>query len=427
MLRLYNTILIPIRAGATLWALASSRSARRDEWQERRARRFPPIRPGGAWIHGSSVGEARIVGKLAERLSEVRQDLAVALSCTTPTGRAVLAGSGFAPSSFFAPLDFRGLPGRALDALRPAVLVLVETELWPNLLHEAATRAVPVAIVNARLGPERMRRYRALRKLYRPLLGGIRRIGAQSAEDAERYAAIGADPSRISVTGNIKYDLPAPGIPASVLRERFDLDADRPVLAAGSTGPGEEPPVLEAYATVRAAFPRAFLVLAPRHPERTGEVERLAAERGFRVHRLSKGPDRDASRNDILLVDTIGELAALYAMTSAAFVGGSLVPIGGHNVLEPAAAGVPVLFGPHTHHVAGPADHLLRSGAAIRVSDAEALGRAWTDLLRHPERRSSMAAGAARLVQRNGGALQRSVDLLLSLIDPAGAASENHA
>src|SRR6185436_10313872 len=204
----------------------------------------------------------------------------------------------------------------------------------------ASRRGVRVAIVNARLSPERMARYRRLRGLFRPLLDRIAAIGAQSGDEAERFAEIGAPRERIRVTGNVKYDLPVPRVARGDLRRRFGLDDARPVLVAGSTGKGEDGGVLDAFLAARARHPRLWLVIAPRHPVRSDEVEREAALRGVRVHRLSSGRDGEAGAADGLLVDRVGELAALYAMASVAFVGGSLVPIGGHNLLEPAAASV---------------------------------------------------------------------------------------
>lgn len=422
MLRLYNTALLPLRAAAALYAAWASRDpARAVEWAERRARTLPSTPPGGLWIHAASVGEVAILRQIVRVLRVERERLPIATSCTTPAGRAGLSEASLADAAFFVPLDFAGMPGRILDALRPRALVLVETELWPNLLHEAAERGVEAVVVNARLAPERMARYRRLRALYAPLTMTLR-VGAQSAADAARFAEIGVPDGRISVTGNVKYDLPVPATSGAELRARFGL-GERPVVVAGSTGEGEEALVLDAFLATRKVVPSAYLVLAPRHVARAAEVLREAAARGVTLVRRSSVEEGGAPSGDGLLVDTLGELSGLYAMAGAAFVGGSLVPIGGHNVLEPAAAGVPVLFGPHTQHVAEPARALLSAGAALRVDDSRALGSAFTLLCGDRERARAMGAAGRAVVSRNGGALLRTVELVLEVAREARARS----
>lgn len=418
MLGLYNAVLLPLRAAASLWAAWGARHGeRRHEWNERRARTLPEIRPGGLWIHGASVGEARLVGLVVDAVRARNPGLPIAVSATTRTGRLGLPGSPRADATFFAPLDFRGYPDRVLDAVRPGTLVLVETELWPNLLHAAAERRVPAVLINGRLSPERMSRYRRLKRLYAPLLAGLSRVGAQTVPDAERLLELGVREPALVVTGNIKYDLRAPAVEARQLRARFGLAAERPVVAAGSTGAGEDGAVIDAFLETRRTYPDLFLILAPRHPQRADAVAREASGRGLALHRMSSGADERAGRSDGLLVDVVGELAALYVLARAAFVGGSLVPIGGHNVLEPAAAGVPVLFGPHTHHVTEPADALLAVEGAERVTNAHELATAWSRLLADGSRRERMARRAAGVIEANRGALARSVELILGCVD----------
>lgn len=419
MLRLYNIVLLPLRAVSALCAWSVRDPRRASEWAERRARSLPAVSAGGLWIHGASVGEVRIVRELARSIREQRPVLPLVISSTTRAGRALLPGPPLVDAAFFMPLDFPGTPARVLDAVRPAALVLVETELWPNLLHEASERRVPVVVVNGRLSPRRMSRYRRLLGLYRPLLEGLAKIGVQTEQEAQRFVELGARPQAITVTGNVKYDLPHPVSDASSLRLRFGLTRERPVLVAGSTGPGEEALVIDAFVAARREHPDLFLILAPRHPERGDEVEREAGSRGVRLHRLSSVDPGSAGGGDGLLVDTLGELASLYGVGSVAFVGGSLVPVGGHNVLEPAAAAVPVVFGPHTDHVAGPAETLLRAGGGYRVRDAADLTRVVRELLADPSRRRRMTEAAAGVVRANAGALERSVDLVLSVVDGA--------
>lgn len=429
MLRLYNAMLSPLRLATAVRHWLEPRGDRRGEWLERRAVRPPVVRPGGVWLHGASVGEARVAGALAAGLRARRRQMPICVSAVTPNGRRQIDGIREADAAFYVPLDFRGLPGRVLDAVRPKVLILIETELWPNLVHEAGDRGVAIVILNARLSPERLRRYAFLRGLYRPLLDRLSAVGAQSDDDARRFVALGAHPERVRVTGNVKYDLPTPAADPDALRSRFGIGRDRPVVVAGSTGPGEERLVLEAFLAARRAHRSLFLVLAPRHPERAPEVFREALSRQVSLHRLSDGNDAAAGLADGLLVDGVGELARLYGVAWIAFVGGSLVPVGGHNVLEPAAAGVPVLFGPHTGHVKEPAEALERAGGALRVVGPDDLGRAWIELIGDSERRTTMARRAAGVVRSNRGALDRSVSLVVPFLDavPGGSAIERKA
>jgi len=416
MLRLYNLLLLPLRPVAAIWAIwARRRAGGSVEASERLARRLPRLEPGGIWIHGSSVGEARIAASLAGALRKRRPGRSLAVSAFTRTGRAQLPSRPDVDAAFYLPLDFRRLSGRLLDAMQPSLLAIVETELWPNLLHEAGQRAVATVLVNGRISQEKMPRYRRLAGLYRPLLAGMHLIGAQSEQDAERFAELGAAASSIQITGNIKYDLPAPDVDEEDLRRQLGLPADRPVFVAGSTGPGEEQLVLEAFTLARKETPLLHLILAPRHPERSDEVQTLISARGLSNRRLSVPASRPHCDTDVLLVDSVGQLGRLYKLGMAAFVGGSLVPIGGHNMLEPAALGVPVLFGPHTGHFSEPAAMLEKAAGCERVQDAQALGRAVAALLRDPARRQRMADNAEKVVAENRGALKRSIELMLSV------------
>jgi 3-deoxy-D-manno-octulosonic-acid transferase len=419
MLPLYNTALVPLRIAAGLWASIPRRdAAKRLEWAQRLARRLPVSISGGAWIHGASVGEARIVSSLARALRRQRPDLGLAVSAVTPTGRGQLPRPPEVEAAFYAPLDFPGRPRRVLRALEPAVLALVETELWPNLLSDARELGVRGVVINGRLSPRRMRHYRRFSAIYGPLVRALTRIGVQSEDDAERFAQLGAREDRIVVTGNVKYDLPRPAVSADELRGRLGLAPDRPVFVAGSTGRGEERHVLRAYAEARRGEPGLLLILAPRHPERAARVAEQVRAAGLTHVRLS-AETGDLSGVDVLVVDTVGELAALYQLAAAAFVGGSLVSVGGHNVLEPAAVGVPVLFGPHTEHVREPAAALLDSGGGLRVAGAEELGGRVRELLADPSLRAGLARGARAVVELHRGALGRSTGLLTAAVDAA--------
>lgn len=423
MLRLYNTVLLPFRAGVALWvACRPGNGRKRREWAERQARQLPSIPPHGIWIHGASVGEARIVHSVAESLRSRRPDLPIAVSAITPTGREQLPSAPLSDAAFFVPLDFPGLTTRLLQALRPAALTLIETELWPNLLHENHVSDVPVVVLNGRLSASRMARYRRLSRLYRPLVERIAVIGAQTEADADRFRELGAAREAVTVTGNVKYDLPRPTLDAEELRQDLELSARRPIVVAGSTAPGEESLVLDAFQAVRSAHGPSLLVLAPRHLSRVEEVLALTQSRGMRTQRYSAGRHSLADV-DVLLVDTLGDLAALYQLGWVAFVGGSLVSVGGHNLLEPAAVGVPVLYGPHVENVAELAEVLERTGAGRRVDDSAGLGRELGRLLGDETERAEMSRRAVQVLEANRGALERSVSLLLSVVDARASRS----
>jgi 3-deoxy-D-manno-octulosonic-acid transferase len=416
MRMLYNAALLPARAASLVFGAWPRGTPEAElERDQRLARRLPAVRPGAIWIHGASVGEARLIGALARELRDRRPGLPLAVSAVTATGRAQLPRPPAVDAAFFLPLDFPSIQRRAFDAIRPSMIVLVETELWPNLLAEAERRRIPVVAVNGRLAPERVARYRWLSGLYGPLLRGLAAVGAAGLDDAQRFAAVGVSARSIEVTGNLKFDLPAPAGTGETLRARFGLDPIRPIVAAGSTGEGEDRLVLEAFGAARRDLPDLLLLLAPRHPVRFDSAAGEASRRGFVVSRASRGPA--APDTDVLLLDTIGELASLYAIASSAFVGGSLVPVGGHNLLEPLAAGVPVLYGPYTDHVGEIAAALDRSGAGLRVADADALGRAFANLAQNPDERARRIACGRAFLEANRGAVRRSADLVLAVSD----------
>jgi 3-deoxy-D-manno-octulosonic-acid transferase len=424
MRMLYNAALLPVRAASLVFSVWPRRSPEATlERDQRLARRLPTVPPEAIWIHGASVGEARLVGALAQEIRRRRPGQPLAVSTVTATGRAQLPSPPAVDAAFFLPLDFPAVQRRAFDVIAPSMIVLVETELWPNLLAEAERRRVPVVVVNGRLAPERLGRYRRLSGLYGPLLRGLHAIGAAGSDEAGRFVALGVSDQAVRVIGNLKFDLPASIENAADLRARFGLAPDRPVVAAGSTANGEDRLVLDAFAEARREVPNLLLLLAPRHPERFASAVEEAERRGFTVSLASRG--EAVKDTDVLLLDTIGELAVLYALAGSAFVGGSLVPVGGHNLLEPIAAGVPVLYGPHTEHVAEIAAALERSGAGLRVQNAEALGRAFTDLALHPDDCARRVALGRRFLDANRGALQRGADLVLDVLDRTR--SDQHA
>jgi 3-deoxy-D-manno-octulosonic-acid transferase len=416
MRTLYNAALFPVRAASYVFGAWPRGSPEAElERDQRLARRLPVVLPGGLWIHGASVGEARLVAALAGELRKRRPAQTILVSAVTATGRAQLPKPPAIDAAFFLPLDFAAVQRQAFDLLVPSMIVLVETELWPNLLAEAAARSIPVVAVNARLAPERLSRYRFLSGLYGPLLRGLAAIGVSGHDEVARFVSLGVAPEAVQVLGNLKFDLPAPADDGAGVRAGFGIDPQRPVVAAGSTGDGEDALVLDAFAAARRDVRDLLLILAPRHPARFDAAAGEAIRRGLNVVRVSTG---ETARNaDVLLVDGLGRLASLYAMAGSAFVGGSLVPVGGHNLLEPLAAGAPVLFGPHTGHVAEIADELIRCHAGERVNDAAALGRAFAHLATHPEERARRAAAGRDVLAAHRGALSRAAGLVLSISD----------
>ncbi len=320
------------------------------------------------------------------------------VSTITPTGARIVADrlGGIATHRYF-PIDLPRAVGRALDAVRPRFFIAIETELWPNFLRALAGRRVPALIANGRISDRSFRRYRRVRRLMRRVLADVSVFAMQSEEDARRIIALGAPPDRVIVTGNLKSDAaPAADPPEAVWRERLGLTPTDRLFVAGSTHRGEEEPVLDAFLGARARCPGLALLLAPRHPERADEVEALVHARGLTAARRSRLPG-DRAPGAVILLDTVGELASLYGLAEVVFVGGSLVAVGGHNLLEPAMRGKPVLYGPHTSNFREGAARLERTGGGLVVKDGLELERELTRLLEDRElaRRVGEAARAA--------------------------------
>jgi 3-deoxy-D-manno-octulosonic-acid transferase len=309
---------------------------------------------------------------------------------------------------------------RFLDRTRPGLAVIVETELWPNLFHECARRGVPLVIASARLSAKSVARYQRLGDLFRGIFCAAVQLAVQTAEDAERFIAIGAGKAQTHVIGNIKFDLQInPAVLDRGRELRAEFGGERPVWIAGSTHAGEEEQVLAAHAALRGERPDALLLLVPRHPDRFDSVADLLRRKNVPFTRRSLGAAA-AGAAHVVLVDTVGELAALYAAADVAFVGGSLVPIGGHNLLEPAALGLPVLTGPSYANGKDIARLLLKEGAALEVANAAELAAALCSLLSDPAARQRMGESGRHIVEANGGSVQRLLELIEPLLpDPA--------
>lgn len=389
----------------------------RRRWRERLGSFASPGFEGSLWVHAVSVGEVNAAQPLIKALRRDYPNAPVVLSTVTPTGAARVQQL-FGDSVFrvYLPYDLPFAVRRFLDKIRPRLALIVETEIWPNLYFACHQRGIPLMIVNARLSERSLRGYKPLRALARSALRCVRTIAAQSRRDAARYRLLGADPRRIVVTGNMKFDMQTPRsavVDGAAMRHRWGLR--RPVWVAASTHEGEELAVLEAHLEILKRLPDALLLLAPRHPERFRAVEHMVRDLGFKagVRSVDEVP---MLSHQVFIIDAMGQLMPFFAAADLAFVGGSLVPIGGHNVLEPAALCTPVLVGPHTFNFEEITLSLIQRGGAQRVASADQLGSAALQLLLDPAKRGCMGLAAQQVFERERGAVQRimqMVDVLL--------------
>jgi 3-deoxy-D-manno-octulosonic-acid transferase len=402
---------------ARLFWRARKESTYSQRWLERLAVYDSEPESGVIWFHAVSVGEAEAAFPLIRAVKDRFPASTILVTATTPTGSARIKDVlGETAKHVYLPYDLPDCVNRFIRHYSPILAVVLETEIWPNLYRVCGLRDIPLAIVNGRLSEKSARGYLKLRSLTRESLSHVRLIAAQTPEDARRYVAIGADPNSVAVTGNIKFDTELPTEAqdrAKALRDT--LFGKRPIFIAGSTHPGEESQILSAFDRLRSQFPELLLVLAPRHPHRIADVVAECEKMGLGIRLRSESEPCDESI-DVFLLDTLGELRVFYAASDVAFVGGSLAPIGGHNVLEPAIAGVPVLFGPHMFNFADIACKLKESGGGIEVKNVEELAL-WTGRLLTDEcLRSEVGENGKRFVSSNQGAVDRIVEQLGLLI-----------
>jgi len=376
------------------------------------------LAPHGVWLHAVSVGEVQACAPLVSALARRHPGVPLTVTTFTPTGAArARALFGNLAHVRYVPYDLPGAVRRFFRRVQPRLAVIFETELWPNLYRECGRRRIPLVLASARISARSAGRYQRLGTLFRETLARTVLVAAQGAGDAERFRALGADPATTHVTGNIKFDFElSPDIAARGARLRAQYADGRPLWVAGSTHGGiEEPAVLEAQQRVRAQHPGALLVLAPRHPPRFDEVAQALQARGVSfVRRSAAAATVTGAACEVLLLDSLGELLDFYAAADVAFVGGSLVTVGGHNLLEPAALGVPILTGPHHHNSEEIARLLIARGAAQVVHDGAELGGRIGALLADPAERERMGAAGRASVDSNRGALAK----LLALIEP---------
>ncbi len=379
-----------------------------------------PAQPAG-WVHAVSVGEAIAAAPLLHEMRRAWPSLPLVVSTVTETGARVVRErfAGMARHRYF-PLDFPGAARRVIASIQPAFFVCMETELWPNTLRILAARGVPAMIANGRLSDRSYRRYRLVRSGMRRVLADVTVFGMQSDEDARRVIALGAPAERVVVTGNLKHEpLPDPAGAVDLWHRLLGLAPGQPVWIAGSTHRGEEEAVLEAHGRARLQRPELALVLAPRHPERVGEVLGVLKSHGLAAVRRSDLPAR-RTPGAVIVLDTVGELAQLYAIADVVFVGGSLAALGGHNMLEPAMRGKPVLFGPHTTNFREAAGVLVASGGGQVVHDAAELGAELCRLLADPALRERQGLAGRDAVLSRHGAVRATLDLIARYLHPAG-------
>lgn len=395
-----------------------------------------PDRRPSIWIHAVSVGEALAARPLLQAIRAAYPHHRLVMSTTTVTGQRVArAFGGQVDAVCYAPLDFAPCVTRALDRISPEVLAVVDTELWPNLLRACRRRGVRTMMVNGRLSDRSYRGYRLARVFMRRVLADVDGICVQTEAWGRRFVAVGAPAGRVTVTGSLKFDAAAvpaagagshtaPAVSAAAeaagnpLLAAFDFARGRPVLIAASTLRGEEEPVLQAFGRVRREIADALLVIAPRHPERFTEVRELAERSGYGTMMRSALEPHGRPDVEAVILDSIGELARLFEIASAVFVGGSLVPAGGHNVLEPAAFGKPIVVGPHMENFAEVMQTFLANGAAVQVRDARGLERTLAELMRDDARRERLGAAACALVEANRGATRRTMAVMAGLLPP---------
>jgi 3-deoxy-D-manno-octulosonic-acid transferase len=399
------------------------RAARNSDYRRRVGERFGfsgPRATGSIWVHAVSVGEARGAAPLVRALMAAEPGRRVLITTMTPTGsETVRSLFGDAVDHCYVPWDLPGAVRRFLDRTQPRAALIMETEIWPNLFHACAQRDIPIVMANMRMSERSARRYARFPGLTRNTLALAEVLAAQTNDDAARLGRLGAPDARLHVTGSIKFDL---SLPADYAQQtaalRAVLGAERPVWIAASTHEGEDGIVLDAHRALRQRFPDMLLMLAPRHPERFAAVARLASTRGFRTG-LRTGQRAGVALSpdtEVLVCDTMGELQLLYGAADVAFVGGSLVPTGGHNLLEPAAAGIPVVFGPHMFNFDEIARLALARRAGVQVNDLKGLIAAVGSYFDDCAARLDAGTRGKQMVEANRGALGRLLGLTAPIL-----------
>jgi 3-deoxy-D-manno-octulosonic-acid transferase len=373
------------------------------------------------WVHAVSVGEVMAAVPLMKEMKQRFPDVPLVVSTITETGNQTAHRNlKQADRIIYFPFDYPFIVRRVVRAVNPRVFIMLETEIWPNFLRELSRRSIPVLMISGRISERSFRNYKLFGFFFKQVLAQVSRLCMQTAEDAQRIIDIGAPQERVLVGGNIKFDLQVPPITLQEqerLRSDFGFAPDQQVFIAGSTHKGEEEIIIAVFSAIRRRFPQAALILAPRHPERFDEVDVLLRQSGLLYARrtvLNQGPR--ARELSVILLDTIGELFKTYSMGTVVFIGGSLVPIGGHNVLEPAVFGKPVIFGRHMHNFREIARMLLQKHAGIQVAGLEQFIAQTLHLFENPDACREIGQNAFNVIQENSGAVSRSVDMLEAVL-----------
>ena len=401
-------VLVPITVYHLIWR-GFRQHAYFERWSERYASYPAATADAPLWLHAVSVGEVNAAAPLVNRLLSEHPELRLVVTTITPTGsERVQALWGDEVLHVYLPYDLPGAVSRFLDHFRPALALIVETELWPNLLFGCRDRGIPTHILNARLSARSLRGYRVLAPLIRRALQSVRLVAAQSSEDGKRFVRLGAPASSVVVTGNLKFDMVPVDFDSFASEFSIARGCDGPVWIAASTHEDEESAVLEAHRSLTRRHPAALMLWAPRHRERFRGVVQRAREAGFQVASRSEQQWPTAS-DQVFVIDTLGELSSFYACAQVAFVGGSLQPIGGHNLLEPAATGTTILTGPHLHNFADIAKRLREADAMRIVEDAGQLSFGLLELFADEVTRMRMSTNARRLLDEGRGALERTI------------------
>jgi 3-deoxy-D-manno-octulosonic-acid transferase len=385
--------------------------------------RFKGVRP--IWIHAASLGEVRSVAALVAEIKRHHPQRKILLSSFTATGHQAAVHLAGVDAAILLPLDLYWIVRRALARWNPAQLVIVETELWPNMVFQAFRRGIPTLLLSGRISERSRSRYALLGRIFRPVLHRFSRIGAQTDADARRFLSLGAPAHKVAVVGSLKFaDSQAAAASPKLLGGK---PASTRLFVAASTHRGEDEILLDAFQILRQRFNTVVMVLAPRHPERFATVEALLRSRAVPFRRRSKASVAELFDRDVVLLDTLGELVDFFAHSDLAFVGGSLVPVGGHNVLEPALGSVPVLFGPHMDHFRAVADRLKNEGAAREIHDAASLAAAAAEILIDPALRTQMGERALAVARSGVSALAKNYQLVDAYLMRGVAASGSGA
>ncbi|HMM68122.1 MAG TPA: lipid IV(A) 3-deoxy-D-manno-octulosonic acid transferase [Dokdonella sp.] len=424
-MRLLYTLTMYLLTPVILYRLAARGLRYRrylSRWKERFGFFPAPGFSNSSWVHAVSVGEVNAAVPLIEALMRTYPDAPMVVTTVTPTGsERVQKLFGERVFHVYLPYDLPASVKRFLDRVRPRFAVIMETEIWPNLFITCRERSIPIVVTNARLSERSLRGYGPVRPLARRAIRCASFVAAQSPLDAERLRTLGAAVSRLAVIGNLKFDMPVPASLAGIGADLRNAWGNcRPVWIAASTHEGEEMPVLKAHSAVLQRFPDALLLIAPRHPERFKPVVGACRSLGFTTRVRSEDVTAD-ERCQCFVVDTMGELLHFYAASDIAFVGGSLEPIGGHNLLEPAALGKPVIVGPHTFNTEEVAASLIEARAVLRVANAEQLGAAVIRLLAQADERQAMGQAARAVLERERGAVERTLRIVEQVLERQGA------